>query len=36
MTSSKFRGKFTGLKLPAEVIDKLYNKNAIIWYKLKF
>ena len=34
MTSDKFRGKFTGLKLPKEVIDKIYNKNAIKWYKL--
>jgi hypothetical protein len=35
MTSTKFRGKFTGLKLPKDVIDKLYNKNAVNWYKLK-
>jgi len=34
MTSDKFRGKFTGLQLPKEVIDKIYCKNAIKWYKL--
>jgi predicted TIM-barrel fold metal-dependent hydrolase len=35
MTSDKFRGKFTGLKLPKEVVDKIYRGNAINWYKLK-
>lgn len=34
MTSDKFRGKFTGLKLPKEVVDKIYSVNAIRWYKL--
>jgi predicted TIM-barrel fold metal-dependent hydrolase len=34
MTSDKFRGTFTGLKLPAAVVDKIYNGNAIKWYKL--
>lgn len=34
MTSDKFRGTFTGLKLPKEVVDKIYNKNAVNWYKL--
>ena len=34
MTSDKFRGTFTGLKLPGEVVDKIYNKNAVKWYKL--
>jgi predicted TIM-barrel fold metal-dependent hydrolase len=34
MTSDKFRGKFTGLMLPKEVVDKIYSKNAIEWYKL--
>jgi predicted TIM-barrel fold metal-dependent hydrolase len=34
MTSDKFRGKFTGLMLPKEVVDKIYNKNAVKWYKL--
>ena len=35
MTSGKFRGTFTGLKLPREVVDKLYFNNAVKWYKLK-
>ena len=35
MTSDKFDGKFAGLKLPREVIDKIYNGNAIKWYKLR-
>ena len=35
MTSDKFKGTFTGLKLPKEIIDKLYSKNAIKWYRLK-
>lgn len=35
MTSDKFRGKFTGLKLSKEVVDKIYSGNAIKWYKLK-
>jgi predicted TIM-barrel fold metal-dependent hydrolase len=34
MTSDKFDGKFQGLKLPKEVINKIYHENAIIWYKL--
>ncbi len=34
MTSDKFRGNFTGLKLPKEVINKIYSGNAISWYKL--
>ena len=34
MTSDKFRGKFTGLQLPKEVVDKIFSKNAIKWYKL--
>jgi hypothetical protein len=34
MTSEKFDGNFTGLKLPKEVVDKLYSRNAIKWYKL--
>lgn len=34
MTSDKFRGKFTGLQLPKEVVDKIYSQNAIKWYKL--
>lgn len=35
MTSSHFRGKFTGVKLPKEVIRKIYGENAIKWYNLK-
>lgn len=34
MTSDTFRGKFTGLQLPKEVVDKIYRGNAIKWYKL--
>lgn len=34
MTSDKFRGEFTGLKLPKNVVDKLYKENAVKWYKL--
>ena len=35
MTSNKFRGEFTGLQLPKEVINKIYSENAIKWYNLK-
>lgn len=35
MTSGKFRGEFTGLKLPRKVIDKIYRENAMKWYKLE-
>jgi predicted TIM-barrel fold metal-dependent hydrolase len=35
MTSDKFRGTFTGLRLPREVVDKIYYGNAVKWYKLK-
>ncbi|HUX94249.1 MAG TPA: amidohydrolase family protein [Bacteroidales bacterium] len=34
-TSGQFEGKYRGLKLPREVVDKIYSKNAIDWYKLK-
>jgi len=34
MTTEQFEGKFRGLKLPKEVVDKIYSKNAIKWYKL--
>lgn len=34
MNSDKFRGRFKGLKLPKEVVDKIYSGNAIKWYKL--
>jgi hypothetical protein len=35
ITSGKFKGTFIGLKLPKDVVDKIYSKNAINWYKLK-
>ncbi len=35
MTSDKFDGKFAGLKLPRRIIDKIYYRNAVKWYKLK-
>ena len=34
MTTTSFRGSFRGLKLPREVIQKIYSENAIKWYKL--
>jgi predicted TIM-barrel fold metal-dependent hydrolase len=34
MTSDKFREKFEGLQLPKEVVEKIFSKNAIKWYKL--
>ena len=34
MTSTRFRGTFRGLKLPKEVVDKLYFENAVKWYKI--
>ncbi|MCU0472707.1 MAG: amidohydrolase [Bacteroidales bacterium] len=34
MTAEQFDGKFTGLKLPKEVVNKIYGKNAIKWYNL--
>jgi predicted TIM-barrel fold metal-dependent hydrolase len=35
MTSQNFRGTFNGLHLPREVVDKIFYKNAVKWYKLK-
>ena len=35
MISDKFQGSFTGLKLPKEVIDKIYHGNSVKWYNLK-
>jgi predicted TIM-barrel fold metal-dependent hydrolase len=35
MASDKFDGKFQGLKLPKEVVDKIYSRNAVKWYRLK-
>jgi hypothetical protein len=34
MTSVMFRGKFEGLQLPREVVNKIYSENAIRWYRL--
>jgi predicted TIM-barrel fold metal-dependent hydrolase len=34
MTSDLFHGKFRGLRLPAEAVNKIYSENAIKWYKL--
>ena len=34
MTSANFRGTFKGLKLPKDVIAKIYSENAIKWYGL--
>jgi hypothetical protein len=34
MTSNKFRGNFTGLQLPKEVVDKIFCQNAVKWYRL--
>jgi len=33
-SAGEFEGKFKGLKLPAEVVDKIYHENAIQWYRL--
>lgn len=35
MTAREFRGKFQGLELPKEVVNKLYYGNAVKWYSLK-
>jgi hypothetical protein len=32
MTSSLIDGEFNGLKLPKEVVDKIYKLNAEKWY----
>ena len=32
MTSRYIEGEFNGLKLPRQVIDKIYLHNAIKWY----
>jgi len=34
LTSSLINGEFNGLKLPKEVVDKVYTTNAKKWYKL--
>jgi predicted TIM-barrel fold metal-dependent hydrolase len=35
MTSQNFRGSFQGLRLPREVVDKIFYKNTVRWYKIK-
>ncbi len=32
MEVSRVNGKFRGLKLPANIVDKIYYKNAVSWY----
>jgi len=34
MTASAVNGEFKGLKLPKEIIDKIYRSNAIRWFKI--
>jgi hypothetical protein len=34
MTVEEVNGEFRGLKLPREVIDKIYRENAIRWFKI--
>jgi predicted TIM-barrel fold metal-dependent hydrolase len=34
-TAGQFEGKYKGLKLPSEVVDKIFSVNAIKWYGLK-
>jgi predicted TIM-barrel fold metal-dependent hydrolase len=34
MTSNLIAGEFNGLKLPKEVVDKIYSGNAKRWYSL--
>jgi predicted TIM-barrel fold metal-dependent hydrolase len=35
MTVDEVNGKFTGIQLPKEVIDKIYYSNAVKWYHIK-
>ena len=35
LTSPNLDGEFQGLKLPKEVIDKIYRENAIHWFRIK-
>lgn len=35
MTSSQINGEFQGLKLPKGVIDQIFYKNALKWFKIK-
>ena len=34
MTSVHFKGRFQGLHLPKEVVNKIYYSNAVKWYQL--
>lgn len=34
MTADEVEGEFQGLKLPRQVIDKIYRQNAIRWFKM--
>jgi predicted TIM-barrel fold metal-dependent hydrolase len=34
METGSFKGSFQGLKLPVEVVDKIFSVNAIKWYRL--
>lgn len=34
LTSKHFKGRFRGLRLPKEVVNKLFSLNAIRWYQL--
>ncbi len=34
MTSDRVNAEFKGLKLPKEVVDKIYYKNALKWLKM--
>lgn len=35
MTAPQVEGEFRGLKLPREVIDKIYHHNAVRWFGIK-
>jgi hypothetical protein len=34
MTAPEVNGDFKGLQLPKEVIDKIYYKNAVTWFRI--
>ena len=34
LTSPHVNGEFQGLKLPKEVVDKIYRENAMKWFKI--
>lgn len=35
MTVERVDGEFMGLKLPKRIVDKIFYKNAVRWYKMK-